>query len=114
MKKLLKRLIPETSAPFLAYHRTRAFFAAVVHGFPARKLTIIGITGTDGKTTTVGMTAHILNMTEKKCGALSTAFFQIGHSVTWNPTQKTSHRTHDNDGRVRRIFPYVSLCVCLQ
>lgn len=90
MKKLLRKLVPETSLPRLAYHRSKAFGAAFLSGFPARKLTVIGITGTDGKTTTVGMVAHILNSNGKKCGALSTAFFQIGDTVTWNPTQKTS------------------------
>jgi UDP-N-acetylmuramoyl-L-alanyl-D-glutamate--2,6-diaminopimelate ligase len=90
MKKLLKKLIPETSPQRLVFHRFKAFVAALCYGFPARKLTVIGITGTDGKTTTVGMIAHILNRSGKKCGALSTAFFQIGNDVTWNPTQKTS------------------------
>ena len=90
MKKALKKLIPETSLVRLSYHRSKAFIAALLYRFPARKLTVIGITGTDGKTTTVGMIAHILNANGKKCGALSTAFFQIGEQVTWNPTQKTS------------------------
>jgi len=90
MKKLLKKLVPETSFPRLVFHRSKAFFAALLNGFPARKLTVIGITGTDGKTTTVGMIAHILRANSKECGALSTAFFQINDKVTWNPTQKTS------------------------
>lgn len=51
---------------------------------------MIGITGTDGKTTTVGMTAHILQKAGIPCGALSTAFFRIKDTVTWNATQKTS------------------------
>ena len=74
----------------LAWHRLRALFAAIRYGFPARKLTVIGVTGTDGKTTTVGMVAHILNANGMKTGALSTAFFQIGNEITWNATQKTS------------------------
>ncbi len=90
MKQLLKKLIPETSLLRLAYHRSKALVAALRYGFPARKLTVIGITGTDGKTTTVGMIAHILNANSITCGALSTAFFQIGKTVTVNPTQKTS------------------------
>lgn len=90
MKKHLRSIIPETSFLRLAYHRAKALIAAIVYGFPGRKLTVIGITGTDGKTTTVGMAAHILNACGIKTGALSTAFFRIGSEVRWNPTQKTS------------------------
>src|SRR5205085_1658573 len=90
MIRTLKRLIPETSPLRLAFHRAKAFAAALRYGFPARKLTVIGITGTDGKTTTVGITAHILNACGMKTGALSTAFFRIGNDIRWNATQKTS------------------------
>ncbi len=86
----IKRLIPQRSPIRLLWHRLRAYCAALVFGFPARRLTIIGITGTDGKTTTVSMTAHILAASSVKCGALSTAFLRIGDEVTWNATQKTS------------------------
>lgn len=93
MRRLIrtaKNLIPQRSPLRLWWHRTRAFLAAAINGFPARRLTVIGITGTDGKTTTVGMIAHILAMSGKKVGALSTAFLRIGNEITWNQTQKTS------------------------
>lgn len=90
MKSFLNRRLSQTSPLRLAYHRMRAFAAALIYGFPARRLTVIGITGTDGKTTTVGITAHILNANGVKAGALSTAFFQIGREIRWNSTQKTS------------------------
>ncbi len=86
----MKRLVPVRSPIRLFWHRLRAFVAALLFGFPARRLTIIGITGTDGKTTTVSMAAHILTMNEVKCGALSTAFLRIDGEVIWNATQKTS------------------------
>jgi len=37
-----------------------AYLAAAYYDFPARKMTVIGITGTDGKTTTTNMIYHIL------------------------------------------------------
>lgn len=86
----LKKLVPEQGVVRLGWHRLKALAAAIRCGFPARGLTIVGITGTDGKTTTVGMTAHILQHSGKKAGALSTAHFQVGDQVTWNATQKTS------------------------
>lgn len=90
MKALIKTLISDTNPLLLAYHRSKALVAAARYGFPARNLTVIGITGTDGKTTTVGMTAHILNRNGIKTGALSTAFFRVGDAIEWNKTQKTS------------------------
>ncbi len=86
----LKRLIPEQHPLRLAWHKSKAFAAALRYGFPAKKLTVIGVTGTDGKTTTVGMIAHILQKSSIRVGALSTAFFQINEIITWNATQKTS------------------------
>jgi UDP-N-acetylmuramoyl-L-alanyl-D-glutamate--2,6-diaminopimelate ligase len=86
----LKKLIGNRNPLRLWWHAARALGAALVYGFPARNLTVIGITGTDGKTTTVGMTAHILHHAGVKVGALSTAAFQIGEERTWNATQKTS------------------------
>jgi UDP-N-acetylmuramoyl-L-alanyl-D-glutamate--2,6-diaminopimelate ligase len=86
----LKKLIPDHHPIRLLWHRSKAWAAAIRFGFPARHLTVIGITGTDGKTTTVGMVAHILNATGRKTGALSTAYFRIGNEISWNPTQKTA------------------------
>lgn len=86
----LKRLIPEQHPLRLQWHKSKALLAALRYGFPAKNLTVIGITGTDGKTTTVGMTAHILHENGIKVGALSTAFFRIKDRIEWNATQKTS------------------------
>jgi len=88
--RALKRRIGSRSPIRLGWHFAKAFFAALLNGFPARRLTVIGITGTDGKTTTVSMTAHILHAAGIPVGALSTAFMQVGPERAWNKTQKTS------------------------
>ncbi|TSC79390.1 MAG: UDP-N-acetylmuramoyl-L-alanyl-D-glutamate--2,6-diaminopimelate ligase [Candidatus Peregrinibacteria bacterium Gr01-1014_25] len=90
MLSLLRRLLPDRHPLRLLWHRSKAFAAALRYGFPARRLTVIGITGTDGKTTTVGMVAHILRATGRRVGMLSTASIRVGDAVRGNPSQKTS------------------------
>ena len=48
------------------------------YNFPARKLKVIGVTGTDGKTTTVNLIYSILKAAGKKVGMVSTVSAQIG------------------------------------
>lgn len=58
-------------------------------GFPARKLRLIGITGTNGKTTTANMLASILEADGKIVGLSSTALFRIAGKTTLNKTNMT-------------------------
>lgn len=83
-------MIGQRSMIRLGWHWLKSFLAALLYGFPARKLTIIGVTGTDGKTTTVGMIHHILYAQHIKVGTLSTAFIKINEHSVWNHTEKTS------------------------
>ncbi|MEN9561458.1 MAG: hypothetical protein RIQ56_731, partial [Candidatus Parcubacteria bacterium] len=86
----LRRLIPERSLPRLLWHRFKGWSAALRYGFPSRRLAVIGVTGTDGKTTTVAMIAEILHRSGKSVGAVSTVFFRINEHEWENPTHKTS------------------------
>lgn len=90
MLKTIKGLVGQKSIIRLAWHRGKAFLAALRYGFPARRLTVIGVTGTDGKTTTVGMVAHILTHAGHKVVAASTAYMQLGHEFRENSTHLTS------------------------
>ena len=55
--------------------------AAAFHGFPARKLNVIGVTGTDGKTTTVNLIYRILVAAGIKAGMISTVNAVAGEEV---------------------------------
>lgn len=90
MKAAFKKLIPERFPLRILWHKGKSFAVALFYRLPARQLTVIGITGTDGKTTSVGMIAHILQKTGRSVGAASTAFLQINDQRTENPTHLTS------------------------
>ena len=48
MIKTLKKLIPERSPIRLGWHFGKAFVAAFIHGFPGRKIKVIGVGGGGG------------------------------------------------------------------
>lgn len=54
------------------YHLPKAVLANVIYGFPTRGLKVLGVTGTDGKTTTVNMIYQILRDAGKKASMVST------------------------------------------
>ncbi len=88
MKKLLEKL-PFYNTAVLPYHYAQAVVAGVKNGFPGRKLRVIAVTGTNGKTTTCFMLWHMLNQAGHKTGLMTTVAYgveklepELGHMTT--------------------------------
>jgi UDP-N-acetylmuramoyl-L-alanyl-D-glutamate--2,6-diaminopimelate ligase len=72
---------PILGIPYIRVRDSReslAYLAAAWYGDPSRKLVMIGVTGTDGKTTTVHLIYHILREAGLKVGMITTVNAVIG------------------------------------
>ncbi|MDP2993646.1 MAG: UDP-N-acetylmuramoyl-L-alanyl-D-glutamate--2,6-diaminopimelate ligase [Anaerolineales bacterium] len=72
------------SVPYMQVENSRqalTWLAAAFYGNPGRKLTVIGVTGTDGKTTTCNLLYQILLAAGVKAGLISTVNAVIGDEV---------------------------------
>lgn len=93
-----QRDIPELSVPYIRVSDSRrsvTHLAAAFYGHPARKLTVIGVTGTDGKTTTSNLLYHILTAAGFKTGMISTVNAVIGDEVLDTGFHVTTPDAHD-------------------
>lgn len=61
------------------YHLVIAILFNVIYLFPAKKMTVIGVTGTDGKTTTVNLIHHILKENKHSVAMLTSIGAVIGN-----------------------------------
>ncbi len=87
IKEIIKKFIP--SFLLNLYHFLLALLGAFFYGFPGKKLTVIGITGTSGKSTVVSFTTRILEEAGYKVASLSSIKFKIGEKETENMLKMT-------------------------
>jgi UDP-N-acetylmuramoyl-L-alanyl-D-glutamate--2,6-diaminopimelate ligase len=71
----------DTSVPALVVRESReaaAVVAAAVHGHPARRLTLLAVTGTSGKTTTASMLRHLWDRPDAPAASIGTLGTLVG------------------------------------
>lgn len=88
MKKLLKKILSQNT--IRRGHKYQAIFANYWHGLPSRKLKVIGVTGTNGKTTTCNLIAKIFEEAGYKVGLATTINFKIGKKEWVNESKMTT------------------------
>jgi len=76
-----RETVAQNGIPRLVVAHTRvalASIAAVLAGHPGRRIGVIGVTGTDGKTSLSHLIDHILRSSGEPCGLISTAECRVG------------------------------------
>lgn len=70
--------------------RALGLLAAAFYGHPSRRMEIVGVTGTDGKTTTTSLIEAILAAGGRRTGLMSTVAFKIGDERVANNSRFTT------------------------
>ncbi len=87
IKTAIKKLVPKPI--FSLYHLALAEAGTILYGHPSRKMMIIGVTGTRGKTTTANYIWSVLTAAGYKVGQTGTANIRIGEKEMMNPYHMT-------------------------
>ena len=93
-----ERGINELSVPYIrleASRRALTWIAASFYNWPGRRLAVIGVTGTDGKTTTTNLIYQILRAAGIHAGMISTVNAVIGDEVLDTGFHVTTPDAHD-------------------
>ncbi len=83
---ITRKVLPERLAAAIRkpYHSTLAFLAALRYGFPSKKVKVVAITGTKGKTSATEIVNAILEEAGYKTALSNTIRFKVGPESTDN------------------------------
>ncbi|KKQ80907.1 MAG: UDP-N-acetylmuramyl-tripeptide synthetase [Parcubacteria group bacterium GW2011_GWC2_38_7] len=87
LKSLIRKLVPENLINL--YHKYLAVLSALIYGNPSDKMIVIGVTGTNGKSTTVALIAKALESGGHKVGYTSTVGFKVADKEWLNNKKMT-------------------------
>jgi UDP-N-acetylmuramoyl-L-alanyl-D-glutamate--2,6-diaminopimelate ligase len=90
--RLAKKLLPKKVFSLLQpiYHYKLAFLSALIYRFPSRKIKVVAVTGTKGKSSVVELTNAILEAAGFKTAVLGTIRFKVGEESQPNLYKMTT------------------------
>lgn len=97
----------ELPLPYIEVAEMRAALADLAcafYGKPAQQLCTIGVTGTDGKTTTSNLISTILDAAGKRNGLMTTANFKVSGQEWENSTRQSTLEAPDIQQFLRRLL----------
>ena len=95
---------PGVTVPWLGTTSARlalAELADICYGHPSHQLTVIGVTGTNGKTTTTYLIASVLDACGLPCGRLGTVTFRVGPNAS---DERDASHTTPEASEVQRLL----------
>ncbi len=87
IKSIFKKILPKSAFSF--YHLCMAFLACMIYRYPSKKIKVIGVTGTNGKSTVVRMISEILKEAGFEIAVSSSVYFQIREKSWPNDSRMT-------------------------
>lgn len=104
-RQIAKKIIPKnlfrTIEPI--GHLGEAVLEQTMAGFPARRLKIIGVTGTNGKTTTSFLIHRMLHEAGYNVGLMSTVAYGVGDDIKPQIQHMTTVPTHELLQRIKQM-----------
>ena len=100
---LAEHKLDEINIPTLIIENTQhriADLAGILFDYPSRKLNLIGITGTNGKTTVTHLIERIFEYNNKNCGLIGT----LGYKLSYDDTYKDAKHTTPQAPELQRTF----------
>lgn len=88
--------------------------AAALQGNPSERLAVVGVTGTDGKTTTTNLIDAVLEAGGIRCGLMSTVDFKAGGERIKNNTRFTTLEAPEVQALLSRMVDTDAECAVLE
>ncbi len=112
MKSFIKKIISKSILE--KYHLCLAYLATLYYGFPSKKIIVIGVTGTKGKTSTANFIWSALTSCGVKTGIISTANIRIGDVEKVNDFHMTMPGRFSIQKHLRKMVDESCECVVVE